>query len=293
MSDRKKVTIATLRSMKIRGEKATFLTSYDFPMAKYAERAGIDMILVGDSLGMTVLGHKTTLPVTMEDMIRAAQAVTRGAQAPFIIGDMPFGSYQTSDSDAVRNAGRFISEAACDAVKLEGGKRMAHRVRAIADAGIVVMGHLGLTPQSLAQMGGYRVQGKSLAQYQQLLDDAHALEDAGAHMLLLEAIPDEVAGMIHAQLHIPVYGIGAGRNVDGQLVIVHDLLGMFDEFTPRFVKRYAEVGQLITESIKLYCDDVKTGAFPGPEHFYPIPEEQMEEIRHFQAQASSTQRKDA
>ncbi len=283
MQERKKVTIETLKALKNREEKATFITAYDYPLAKYAERAGIEMILVGDSLGMTVLGHKTTIPVTMDDMIRAAQAVTRGAQLPFIVGDMPFMSYQPSDRDAVLNAGRFIAEAACDAVKLEGGKRVAERVRAIADAGIVVMGHLGLTPQSLAQMGGYRVQGKSLAQYQQLLADALALEEAGAHLLLLEAIPDEVAGLIHDRLHIPVYGIGAGQHVDGQLVIVHDLIGMFDEFKPRFVKRYAEVGQIITDSIKAYCQDVKTGAFPGPEHFYPIPDDQLAAIKHFQA----------
>ncbi|HHW09792.1 MAG TPA: 3-methyl-2-oxobutanoate hydroxymethyltransferase [Firmicutes bacterium] len=278
MQERKKVTIETLRAMKRQGEKATFITAYDYPLAKYAERAGIDMILVGDSLGMTVLGHKTTLPVTMDDMIRASQAVTRGAKAPFIIGDMPFMSYQPSDRDAVINAGRFISEANCDAVKLEGGRRVAERVKAIAGAGIVVMGHLGLTPQALAQMGGYRVQGKSLAQYRQLLDDALALEDAGAHMLLLEAIPNEVAALIHDQLQIPVYGIGAGSGVDGQLVIIHDLIGMFDEFKPKFVKRYAEVGQIITEAIAAYCREVKEGVFPGPEHYYPIPPEQLTEI---------------
>ncbi len=221
------------------------------------------------------------VPVTMDDMIRACQAVTRAVERAFVVGDMPYMSYQPSDRDAIINAGRFIAEADCDAVKMEGGKRMAGRVRAIVDAGILVMGHLGLTPQSLGQLGGYRVQGKSLAAYKQLLDDALALEDAGAHMLLLEAIPNEVAELIRNRLSIPVYGIGAGNRLDGQLVIVHDILGMFEEFTPKFIKRYAEVGKLITESITAYHNDVKTGAFPTEEHFYPIALEQLDEIRLF------------
>lgn len=293
MAERKKVTIETLRAMQRRGERVTFITAYDFPLARYADRAGADMILVGDSMGMTVLGHKTTLPVTMDDMIRACQAVTRGAEKAFVVGDMPYMSYQPSDRDAIINAGRFIAEGNCDAVKMEGGRRMAGRVRAMVDAGILVMGHLGLTPQSLGQLGGYRVQGKNLAAYQQLLDDALALEEAGAHMLLLEAIPNEVAALVREHLSIPVYGIGAGNHLDGQLVIVHDLLGMFEEFTPKFVKRYAEVGKLITESIAAYCADVKSGAFPTEEHFYAIPPEQLNEIMQFVTQEDPTKRREA
>jgi 3-methyl-2-oxobutanoate hydroxymethyltransferase len=264
----KKTTLLTLREMKSRGQKAVFVTAYDFPLAGLAEKAGADMILVGDSLGMTTLGYPNTLAVTMDDMVRHAQAVTRAAKRAFVVGDLPFLSYQPSDRDAVLNAGRLIGEAGCDAVKCEGGRRIAGRVRAMTDAGIVVMGHLGLTPQNQAQLGGYRVQGKTPEGVRELVDDAVALEEAGASFILVEAMPPETAGAVRDAVKIPVYGIGAGDRVDGQLVIIHDLIGLFDAFTPKFVKRYCEAGKLIEKALTAYCADVRSGAFPAPEHFY-------------------------
>jgi 3-methyl-2-oxobutanoate hydroxymethyltransferase len=271
----KKTTLLTLRALKARGEKAVFVTAYDFPLAGLAEKAGADMILVGDSLGMTTLGYSNTLPVTMDDMVRHASAVTRAAKRAFVVGDLPFLSYQPSDRDAILNAGRLIAEAGCDAVKCEGGRRVAARVRAMTDAGIVVMGHLGLTPQNSAQLGGYRVQGKTPEAARELIDDALALEEAGAALLLLEAMPPETAAAVRDAVTIPVYGIGAGDRVDGQLVIIHDLIGLFEPFTPKFAKRYCEAGRLIEKALTDYCADVRSGAFPGPEHFYaaaPAPE---------------------
>ena len=279
--ERKKVTITTLRNKKNKGDKTVFITAYDFPFAKLADEAGVDMILVGDSLGMTVLGHETTLPVTMEDMIRHSQAVRRAVKYAFIVGDMPFMSYQTSDRDAVINAGRFIAEAGCDCVKLEGGRRVASRVRAIVDAGILVMGHLGLTPQNALQVGGYRVQGKDIQGFKDLLDDALALQEAGISSLLLEGIPNRVAGLIARQLTIPVYGIGAGRELDGQLIIMHDILGLFDRFVPKFVKKYASLGELARNAMKAYADDVRTVSFPSDEQFYDIPADNLKEIEAF------------
>lgn len=270
---RKKVNIVTLRTMKERGQKAVYLTAYDYPFARLADRAGVDMVLVGDSLAMTTLGHKTTLPVTMDEMISHAKAVTRAVQYAFVIGDMPFLSYQASDRDAVLNAGRFVAEAGCDAIKLEGGRRVAQRVKAIVDAGIVVQGHLGLTPQNLAQFGGYRIQGKTQKGFEELLEDALALQAAGASSILLEAMPPSTAAAIRDRLSIPIYGIGAGDKVDGQLVIIHDILGLFEQFTPKFIKRYLEGGQIICDALRRYCDEVRSGAFPGPEHFYEADEQ--------------------
>lgn len=278
IAERKKVSVLTLRKMKAEGKKAAYITSYDYPLALLADRAGIDMILVGDSLGMTTLGFKTTLPVTMDDMIRHASAVTRAAKYAFVIGDMPYMSYQPSEKDAIKNAGRFISEASCDAVKCEGGKRIASRVKAMVDAGILVQGHLGLTPQNMGQLGGYRVQGKTKESYEILLEDALALQEAGAFSILLEAIPAETAEKIKSALKIPVYGIGAGDKVDGQLVIIHDMIGLFEEFTPKFVKRYCEAGKTIEKALEQYCKDVRTGAFPKKEHFYDIPQEELDKI---------------
>lgn len=278
LENRKKVTVLTLRKMKAEGKKVAYITSYDYPLALLADRAGIDMILVGDSLGMTTLGYKTTLPVTMEDMVRHSAAVTRAAKHAFVIGDMPYMSYQPSDRDAVINAGRFISEASCDAVKCEGGRRVASRVRAMTDAGILVQGHLGLTPQNMGQLGGYRVQGKTKESYEILLEDALALEQAGVFSILLEAMPSKTAEQIKKHLKIPVYGIGAGDKTDGQLVIIHDMIGLFEEFKPKFVRRYCEVGQLIESAIHKYVEDVKIGKFPAKEHFYEIPEEELKKI---------------
>ena len=267
----------TLRKMKADGKKAVYLTAYDFPFARLADRAGVDMILVGDSLGMTTLGYKTTLPVTMEDMIRHASAVVRGVKHAFVVGDMPYMSYQPSDRDAVINAGRFIAESGCDAVKCEGGRRVESRIRAMSDAGILVMGHLGLTPQNLGQLGGYRVQGKTKHSYEELLADARSIEKAGAFAILLEAMPAETAEKIKKHITIPVYGIGAGDKVDGQLVIIHDILGLFEEFTPKFVKRYCEAGKLIESAIDTYCKEVRTGKFPTKEYFYEMSTEKSKE----------------
>lgn len=275
---RKKTTLLTLRAMKQRGEKAVFITAYDYPFGLFADRAGVDMILVGDSLAMTTLGHATTLPVTMDEMISHAAAVRRAVKYAFLIGDMPFMSYQPSDRDAVLSAGRFIAEAGCDAVKCEGGRRVAARVKAMVDAGIVVMGHLGMTPQNMAQIGGYRVQGKTKASYDALLDDALALEEAGASFLLLEAMPAETAALIRDRLKIPVYGIGAGDQVDGQLVIIHDILGMFEQFKPKFVKRFVEAGALIEEGITRYASEVRSGKFPTRENFYEIDGDELQKI---------------
>ncbi|NUQ20015.1 MAG: 3-methyl-2-oxobutanoate hydroxymethyltransferase [Gemmatimonadaceae bacterium] len=275
----KKVTTATLAALRAREEKAVFITAYDYPTAVYADRAGVDMLLVGDSAAMTVLGLPTTVGITMEEMLVFARAVCRGAKRAFVVGDLPFLSYQTSDEDAIRNAGAFIA-AGCDAVKCEGGKRIANRVRAMTDAGIAVMGHLGLTPQSLGQLGGYRVQGKTLAAVERLTEDALALQEAGAFSVLLEAIPAEAAAYVRERVDLLVYGIGAGPHVDGQLVISHDALGNFvGDIRPKFVKRYADVGGVVEASFRQYASDVRSRRFPAPEHCYPIDDGEEEAIR--------------
>jgi 3-methyl-2-oxobutanoate hydroxymethyltransferase len=273
------VTVATLAALKRRGEKAVFVTAYDYPTAVFADRAGLDMLLVGDSAAMTMLGHTSTCGITMTEMLVFARAVCRGVQRALVIGDLPFLSYQVSNEEAVRNAGAFIA-AGCDAVKCEGGARVADRVRAMVDAGIAVMGHLGLTPQSQGQLGGYRVQGKTLAAVERLVDDARTLQDAGAFAILLEALPADAAAYVRERVEVPVYGIGAGPEVDGQLVIVHDLLGGFvGDVTPRFVRRYAELDVVIGQAFAAYAADVRAGRFPGPEHCYPIDESEAAAIR--------------
>ena len=275
----KKVTTATLAALRARGERAVFLTAYDYPTAVFAERAGVDMLLVGDSAAMTMLGHPTTVSITMDEMLVFARAVCRAAKRAFVVGDLPFLSYQVSDEDAVRNAGAFVA-AGCDAVKCEGGARVARRVRAMTEAGIAVMGHLGLTPQSLGQLGGYRVQGKTVGAVRRLADDARALEDAGAFAVLLEAVPAEAAAFVRERVGILVYGIGAGPHVDGQLVISHDILGSFvGDVRPRFVRRYADLDAAVTAAFGAYADDVRAGRFPGPEHCYPIDPVQEAAIR--------------
>ncbi len=266
----KKVTVATLAALRARDEKAVFVTAYDYPTATYADRAGVDMLLVGDSAAMTVLGLPTTVGITLDEMLVFTRAVCRGAKRAFVVGDLPFLSYQPSDETAIRSGGAFIA-AGCDAVKCEGGQRIAQRVRAMTDAGIAVMGHLGLTPQSLGQLGGYRVQGKTLAAVERLTEDALALQDAGAFSVLLEAVPAEAAAYVRERVDILVYGIGAGPDVDGQLVISNDALGNFvGDIRPRFVKRYADVGTVIEASFRNYASDVRAGRFPAPEHCYPI-----------------------
>ncbi|MCG8618812.1 MAG: 3-methyl-2-oxobutanoate hydroxymethyltransferase, partial [Desulfobacterales bacterium] len=246
--------------------------------AQFAEAAGLDMILVGDSLGMCVYGYKSTVPVTMEQCIVHSEAVRRGAPNTFVIGDMPFMSYQASDEDAVLNAGRFLKEADVDAVKLEGGTRVASRIRAIVDAGIVVVGHIGLTPQSSGSLGGHKAQGRTAEAAALVVDDALAVEAAGAHMLLVEAVPPEVCAHIAATLTIPVYSIGAGAECDGQLLIVSDLIGQFQAFTPKFVKKYCDVAQIITDAMRDYCKDVRSGAFPEDAHCYHMLEGEHEKF---------------
>jgi len=269
---KKKLMLHDLYQMKKNGEKITWLTSYDYPTAQFAEAAGLDMILVGDSLGMCVYGYNGTVPVTMDQCIVHCEAVRRGAPNTFVMGDMPFMSYQMSDEGAVANAGRFLKEAGVDAVKLEGGKRVISRIKAILDAGIVVCGHIGLTPQSSGQLGGHKAQGLTVESARLLIEDALAIEEAGAQLLLLEAVPPEVAGFITSKLSIPVYGIGAGLQCDGQLLIVSDLIGQFQAFTPKFVKKYANIAEVITNAIKTYIRDVKEDNFPGEEHCYHMLE---------------------
>lgn len=265
---KKKLMIHDLYDMKKRGEKITWLTSYDFPTAQFAEEAGIEMILVGDSMGMCVYGYESTVPVTMEQCLTHCDAVRRGAPNTFVMGDMPFMSYHTSNEDAVRNAGRFIKETGVDAVKLEGGLRIAGRISAIVDAGILVCGHIGLTPQSSGQLGGHKAQGRTADSARLVIDDALAVQEAGGHMLLLEAVPPEVAGFITKKLSIPVLSIGAGIHCDGQLLIVSDMIGQFTAFTPKFVKKYAAVAEVITDAMKEYVKEVKDGQFPMDEHCY-------------------------
>ncbi len=275
----KKKSILDLMKMKKAGEKVAWITAYDYPTAMFAEQAGMDMLLVGDSLGMVTLGYSGTIPVTMEDCISHCQAVRRGAPKTWIIGDMPFGSYQVSDEDAVRNAVRFLKEADTDCIKLEGGVRVQSRIRAITDAGIPVMGHIGLTPQSSGQLGGFKAQGRTVKNARGVIEDALAVQEAGAFALLVEAVPPEVTGFITEKLDIPVYSIGAG-DCDGQLLISSDMVGKFQAFTPKFVKKYANVAEAETNAYKEYIKDVKEGVFPSDEYVYHItdPEEEFEKL---------------
>ena len=264
----KKKSVLDFYEMKKKGAKITFLTAYDFPTAQFAEAAGLDMLLVGDSLGMCVYGYSGTIPVTMDQMIYHAEAVSRGASNTFVIGDMPFMSYQSSLEKAVENAGRFLKEANCDAIKLEGGIRIAPQTKAIVEAGIVVMGHIGLTPQSSGQLGGHKAQGRTADTAALVVEDALAVQEAGAQMILLEAIPPEVGKYITENLTIPVLSIGAGPHCDGQLLIVSDTIGQFQAFTPKFVKKYCNVAQMVTNAMKDYVAEVRAGEFPEAEHCY-------------------------
>jgi 3-methyl-2-oxobutanoate hydroxymethyltransferase len=252
------------------------LTAHDFPTARAIDAAGVDAILVGDTLAMVALGHPDTLSVTMEEMLHHARAVSRGARRALLIGDMPFMSYQASPELAVRNAGRFLQEAGMDAVKMEGGRDYADTVRTIVRAGIPVHGHIGLTPQSVKELGGFRVQGKTAVAARALLDDALALEDAGCFAIVLEAVPERVAAAITDRLQIPTIGIGAGAGTSGQVLVTHDLLGFFDEFTPRFAKRYANLAETIASAVRTYREEVETKTFPAREHAYSMPPEEWE-----------------
>ncbi|HEY45552.1 MAG: 3-methyl-2-oxobutanoate hydroxymethyltransferase [Anaerolineae bacterium SM23_ 63] len=276
--ERKKITTLSLVRKKAQKQPVTMLTAYDYATALAIDRAGIDSILVGDSLGMVVLGYENTLPVTMEDMIHHCQAVARGARYALLIGDMPFMSYQASVNEAVRNAGRFLKEGGMDAVKLEGGRERLPAIEAIISAGIPVQGHLGLTPQSVHLLGGFRAQGKTADAARKLIDDAHALQEAGCFSLVLETIPARLARLLSERLEIPTIGIGAGVGCDGQVLVTHDLLGLFDRFTPRFVKKYADLHGEMAQAFIAYKADVENSTFPAEEHSIEMPEEEWEKF---------------
>lgn len=298
-------TLFDFRKMKSATEQITWITAYNYPLAHAAERAGVDMILVGDSGGMVELGYSTTNPVTMDEMIQFAKAVRRGAPSTFVVGDMPQASYEISNEEAIRNAMRFVKEAGCDAIKLEGGERVCERIRAIVNAGILVIGHLGLTPQSTASFGGYRVQGKTRKSFEETIKDSLAIEQSGICMLLLEAMPSEVAHQVASQLCVPVLGIGAGNRLDGQLIIMHDLLGLYPTFRPWFAKCYVPdvihdfgktlcvddikkygtttrddgLGMVAYMAIQRYVEDVRAGRFPSSSYIYPIKPEDLAKIQ--------------
>ena len=277
--ERKKVTHQDLVAKKKSGKKITMLTAYDFALGSFIDQSGIDMILVGDSLGMVVLGYDSTVPVTMDEMIHHCRAVRRGVRYAFLVGDMPFMSYNVSKEEAVRNAGRFLKEAGCDAVKLEGGLEVAETVRTIVLAGIPVMAHIGLTPQTAGQLGGFKVQGKDATSAQRLLDSALALEEAGACSIVMECIPDKLAGLISRTLKIPTIGIGAGPECDGQVLVTNDLLGLFERFTPKFVKQYIKLFPMIKEAAEVYKNEVEAGKFPGPEHSFVMETKELSRIK--------------
>jgi len=278
MSERTKVTVPQLQQMKRAGQKITMITAYDYPTGVWAERAAIDILLVGDSMAMTVLGYPNTLPATMSELIAHSQAVNRGNSNSFVLGDMPYMSYQPSVEMAVQNAGRFMSEGGCDGIKLEGGAPMADRVEAIVNSGIPVMGHLGLTPQSMSMLGGFKAQGKDALMAKSIIDDAKVLEEAGAFSILLEAVPSKVSKLVTERAEIPIIGIGAGPDCDGQVVIFHDMFGLYPAFTPKFAKQYADLGKTIIEGLERYADEVREGVFPEPKHCFTISDEQYEEL---------------
>jgi len=283
MSERKKVSLPVLFDKMARGIPLTMVTCYDYPMAYLVEQAGIDIVLVGDSLGMTILGYDSTLPVTMSDMIRHAAAVRRGTPNTWLIGDMPYMSYQASDESAVLNAGRFMAEAACDGIKLEGGQEVVSRVKAIVAAGIPVMGHLGLTPQSVSSLGGFRLQGKSARQAKKIVDDARALEDAGAMAILLELVPDQVCELITERAKVPIISLGSGPNASGQLLIFHDMFGLYPKFTPKMAKKYGDADKVIGDGLKQYVAEVIGKVFPEPERYFGIKDEEYQELRRLVA----------
>jgi 3-methyl-2-oxobutanoate hydroxymethyltransferase len=269
----KKVTVSYLREAKTNGTKLTMVTGYDYPTAAALDAAGVDMILIGDSLGMVVLGYDSTIPVTMEDMLHHTKPVVRAAKRAMVVSDMPFMSYQISKKEALRNAGRFLQEAGADAVKLEGGAEVAKTVRALVDAGIPVIGHLGLTPQSINVFGGYGLRAKGLAEAEKLLADTKALELAGASAVVLEKVPTEVAAYVTHNVGIPTIGIGAGPDCDGQVLVMHDVVGLYEKFVPKFAKQYAKIGPIIRQAFEDYVTEVKSGAFPAAEYSFPAEPE--------------------
>ncbi len=279
MSERKKITLPYLFNKVADRDPITMLTCYDYPTAYFQEQAGVEMILVGDSLGMTMLGYDSTLPVKMDDMLRHTQAVRRGAPGAWLIGDMPYMTYQPNVEDAIRNAGRFMAEAACDAVKLEGGAEMANRVVGIVSAGIPVMGHLGLTPQSVAALGGFKVQGKSAAQAKKIVDDAQALEEAGVYAILLEMVPDRICRLITERVkNCFIISLGSGPDAHGQLLIYHDMFGLYPKFKPKMAKVFGNAGEVILQGLQQYVQEVTDQTFPAPENYFTIKDDEFDEV---------------
>jgi len=277
--EQKKVALTTLKEMKQQGVPITMVTAYDYPTARLVDEAGIDSVLVGDSAGNVVLGYPDTIPVTVEELLHHTRAVRRGLRRALLIGDMPFMSYNVSVEQAIANAGRFLKEASAEAVKVEGGGWVAKTVTAMVEAGIPVVGHLGLTPQTASMLGGYRVQGRTAESARKIVDDALALQQAGAFLLVLECVPDRLGELISKRLVIPVIGIGAGPNTDGQVLVFHDLVGIQSGFAPKFVKRYAKVGDEIRSAVSRYCSEVKDRTFPADEHCFRIPDEEFDALR--------------
>jgi 3-methyl-2-oxobutanoate hydroxymethyltransferase len=276
---RKRVTLTKLAEMRALGEPIVMITAYDHPSALIVEQAGVDIVLVGDSAANNVLGYPDTVPVSVDEMLMLTRAVRRGLKAPLLVGDLPFGSYEASDALAIETAQRFVKDAGCDAVKLEGGGASAERARAIVRAGVPVMGHVGLTPQTATMLGGYRAQGRTSARARQVLDDALALQEAGCFAIVFEAIPAEVTDTLMEHMEIPVIGIGAGASTDGQVLVLHDLLAIHDDFKPKFVKRFAAVKEEMLRGVETYAEEVRTRRFPGPEHTYGIAPEELERFR--------------
>lgn len=274
-----KVTVLEVQKAKEEGRKLVMVTAYDYPFGLMAHEAGVDIVLVGDSLGMVVMGLEGTVEVTMEHMIHHTKAVMRGCKGPLVVGDMPFMSYNISVSEAIHNAGRLMKEGGCEAIKLEGGTDFAPTVQAIVKAGIPVQGHIGLTPQTASALGGFKMQGRDAMAAKKIIDDAKALEEAGVFSMILEAVPAPLGRLVAEAVRVPVIGIGAGPDVDGQVLVTHDMIGLFDKFVPKFVKQYAQIRQNILEAMAQYKGDVQGGTFPGPEHSFKMPDEALEQLK--------------
>jgi 3-methyl-2-oxobutanoate hydroxymethyltransferase len=275
----KKISILDIQQAKTEGRKLVMVTAYDYPFGLLADQAQVDLVLVGDSLGMVVMGLDGTVGVTMEHMIHHAKAVVRGCKGPLVIGDMPFMSYNTSIREAIHNAGRLMKEGGCDSIKLEGGVDFAGTIEAIVKAGIPVQGHIGLTPQTASALGGFKMQGKDAAAAKQIIDDAKAIEEAGAFSIVLEAVPAPLGNLVAAAVKVPVVGIGAGPDVDGQVLVTHDMIGLFDKFVPKFVKQYSQIRTIILEAMQSYKKEVQEVTFPGPEHSFKMPEETLAQLK--------------
>jgi 3-methyl-2-oxobutanoate hydroxymethyltransferase len=279
MEQRKKVTIKDVQQAKLDGRKLVMVTAYDYPFGLMADEAGVDIVLVGDSLGMVVMGLEGTVAVTMEEMVHHIKAVMRGCRHPLVVGDMPFMSYNTSVREAIINAGRLVKEGGCEAIKLEGGTHFAPTVEAIVKAGIPVQGHIGLTPQTASALGGFVTQGRDAEAAKQIVDDAKALEAAGVFSIIIEAVPAPLAALVAESVRVPVIGIGAGADVDGQVLVTHDMVGLFDKFVPKFVKQYTRIRPIILDALKAYREEVRDGGFPGPEHTFSMPAEALEALK--------------